>query len=151
MRTTSPSGAKRLSFSTGIGSSTILVIFVILCLVSFATLSIVSANADYKLSKKMLDRTTTYYQACNEVEISLAELDRTLVSAYQSSSDETEYFKQTGHTTTISVPLSELQTLEVAVNIDYPISDDDKFYHITSWQVVITDDMEYDSTLNILK
>ena len=47
-----------LSFSSGIGSSSLLVIFVILCLVSFATLSIVSANADYKLSKKVLDRTS---------------------------------------------------------------------------------------------
>ena len=46
-----------VSFSNGIGSSSLLVTFIILCLVSFATLSIVSANADYKLSGKVLERT----------------------------------------------------------------------------------------------
>ena len=52
-----------ISFSNGIGSSSLLVTFIILCLVSFATLSIVSANADYKLSGKVLERTTAYYEA----------------------------------------------------------------------------------------
>lgn len=36
----------------GIGISSILLIFVILCLLTFAVLSLVSANADYKLVKK---------------------------------------------------------------------------------------------------
>lgn len=36
----------------GIGISSILSIFVILCLLTFAVLSLVSANADYKLVKK---------------------------------------------------------------------------------------------------
>ena len=68
-----------LSFSSGIGSSSILVIFVILCLVSFATLSIVSANADYKLSKKVLDRTTAYYEAEGQAHRHLPPLTRSFL------------------------------------------------------------------------
>lgn len=151
MRTASSSGSKRISFSTGIGSSTILVIFVILCLVSFATLSIVTANADYKLSQKVLNRTTTYYEACNEAEASLAGLDKVLADTYKNSADEAEYFEQMGHTKDFSIPLSDLQTLEITVTIDYPVSPEGTFYHITSWQVVVTQDLEYDNTLNIMK
>ncbi len=69
-----------LSFSSGIGSSSLLVIFVILCLVSFATLSIVSANADYKLSKKVLDRTCAYYTAEGQAQAALAALDAELAA-----------------------------------------------------------------------
>lgn len=149
MRTSSHS--KHLSFSTGIGASTILIIFVILCLVSFAALSIVTANADYKLSQKVLNRNTSYYQACNEAEASLAQLDQTLVDAYKNSSNETEYFEQTGHTKNYSIPLSDLQTLEITVSINYPTSSDETFYHISSWQVVTTENLEYDNTLNIMQ
>ena len=40
-----------------IGSASILLVFVILCLVSFAVLSIVSANADSRLSTRVLEPT----------------------------------------------------------------------------------------------
>ena len=49
-----------------IGSASILLVFVILCLVSFAVLSIVSANADSRLSTRVLERTTAYYDACRQ-------------------------------------------------------------------------------------
>ena len=58
-----------------IGSASILLVFVILCLVSFAVLSIVSANADSKLSARVLERTTAYYAACNQAEEQIASLD----------------------------------------------------------------------------
>ena len=51
-----------------IGSASILLVFVILCLVSFAVLSIVSANADSRLSTRVLERTTAYYDACNQAD-----------------------------------------------------------------------------------
>ena len=68
-----------------IGSASILLVFVILCLVSFAVLSIVSANADSKLSARVLERTTAYYAACNQAEQSLAGMDKTLQRMYASS------------------------------------------------------------------
>lgn len=64
--------SKKKQFGMNIGSASILLVFVILCLVSFAVLSIVSANADSRLSTRVLERTTAYYDACNQAEQSLA-------------------------------------------------------------------------------
>ena len=58
--------SKKKQFGMNIGSASILLVFVILCLVSFAVLSIVSANADSRLSTRVLERTTAYYDACNQ-------------------------------------------------------------------------------------
>lgn len=140
-----------LSFGTGIGSSSILVIFVILCLVSFATLSIVSANADFKLSTKVLDRSTVYYEATNQAEVSLARLDQTLRNIYHSSISKEEYFEAVGESKAFAIPISDLQTLEICVDILYPETATDSFYKIKSWQVVVTGDLDYNSTLNVIK
>lgn len=68
---------KKKNFPMNIGLSSILLIFVVLCLVSFSILSIVSANADKKLSLKVLNRSIAYYNACNEAETTLRDVDET--------------------------------------------------------------------------
>lgn len=140
-----------LSFSSGIGSSSLLVIFVILCLVSFATLSIVSANADYKLSQKVLDRTTAYYTAEGQAQAALAALDKELAALYEDSASETAYFNAAGEERSYSFPLSAIQSMEVKVRIHYPKKTGDAFYSIASWQVVVTGQPEYEGTLNVIK
>ena len=130
---------KKKNFGVNIGSASILLIFVILCLVSFAVLSIVSANADNKLTQKVLDRTTAYFEACNNAEASLAAVDDTLRNVYSSSADADSYFQMVGHSKSYAIPISDLQTLQVTIEILYPTQDDDPFYHITSWQVITED------------
>lgn len=142
---------KPISFGTGIGSASILVIFVILCLVSFATLSIVSANADYKLSTKVVDRTTAYYDAVCKAEACLAQLDQTLAVIYKDSASEDEYFQTVGHNKSFVIPISELQSLEVQVTILYLYTDADHFYHVDAFQVIATEQFDYDSTLDVMK
>ena len=70
---------KSKGFGMNVVTSSILLIFVTLCLVSFATLSLVSANADRKLSTKVADRTVAYYNACNKAEESIASIDATII------------------------------------------------------------------------
>lgn len=123
-------------FHINVGSSSILLIFVILCLVSFATLSIVSANADAKLSRKVVERTTAYYEACNGAQADIASLDNTLKAIYADSFDEDEYFMAAGRKKTYIFPISDLQTLSVSLDILYPEEAGEPFYHITSWQVL---------------
>lgn len=106
--------------STGIGSSSILLIFVLLCLVSFATLSYVTAGADYKLSSTMLDRTTAYYEAKARAEVMLAGLDETLSQIYAGSEDADAYFNAVGRYKSFMIPISELQSLEVCLTLLYP-------------------------------
>lgn len=123
-------------FHVNVGSSSILLIFVILCLISFATLSIVSANADAKLSRRVAERTTAYYEACNQVQANITSLDDTLAAIYADSFDEEEYFMAAGHKKTYIVTISDLQTLSVALDILYPQQDGEPFYRVTSWQVL---------------
>ncbi len=130
-------------FHVNVGSSSILLIFVILCLISFATLSIVSANADAKLSRRVVERTTAYYEACNQAQADIASIDDTLAAVYADSFDEEEYFMAVGHKKTYSVAISDLQTLSVTLDILYPVQDGDPYYRITSWQVLTdSSDME---------
>lgn len=126
----------KFSFGLNIGSSSVLLVFVLLCLVFFAALSIISANADNKLSQKVLERTTAYYEACNEAELALAELDNALVDTYKNTAGKTAYFSKAGHEKSYSFPISDLQTLNVTVEIKYPTTNDDTFYQITSWKVI---------------
>lgn len=129
-------------FGLNIGSSSILLIFLVLCLVSFATLAIVSSNADSKLSHKVLERTTAYYTACNEAEKALAGVDSTLADIYESSDNEEEYFSSVGHSKSYVIPISDLQSLQVTIEILYPMSNEDTFYRITSWQVLTTEEQK---------
>lgn len=129
-------------FSLNIGSSSTLMIFVILCLICLAVLTFVSASSDNKLSRKVLDRTTAYYNACNEAEKALAGVDHTLASIYMDSRDADAYFNTVGHNKSYIIAISELQTLQVTIEILYPESDEDTFYRITSWQVLNTGEIE---------
>lgn len=83
------------SFGISVGSSSILVVFVVLCLTTFATLSLVSANADYNLSAKTADATKNYYAADCEAEEKLQAVDAVLKEVYQGfGTDEAAYRTQ---------------------------------------------------------
>ena len=44
-----------------IGTASLLVVFLTLCLVSFAMLSLSTAKSDYEFSQKLAQKTTVYY------------------------------------------------------------------------------------------
>ena len=139
---TMSNSSKKKQFGMNIGSASILLVFVILCLVSFAVLSIVSANADSRLSTRVLERTTAYYDACNQAEQSLAGMDNTLRRVYEASDSEDAYYGSVGHGKSYVIPISDLQSLQVTIEILYPLSADDTFYRITAWQVLNTEDLQ---------
>ena len=142
---------KKKNFPMNIGLSSILLIFVVLCLVSFSILSIVSANADKKLSLKVLNRTIAYYNACNEAETTLRDVDEQLHTIYSSSADTSSYLasistlEQSYH-----YPISDLQELEVTLNYPVPESANDTFYEIISWKVINLQDVKYDEQLHVI-
>lgn len=150
-----------------IGSSSILVIFIILCLVTFATLSMVSANADYKLSKKLAVRTKAYYTANNQAEELLSVIDTSMKEAYKVSTDQDDYYQNLATNLTscdevvlgygdhdicldYSIPITDKQTLHVNLSAVYPLIDTSKdYYTILSWQVENIDDWIPDQTVEL--
>ena len=67
------SSKKRITVNSGI--SLFLVLLIIMCLVSFASLSLTSALADSRLSDKYAEQTEWYYGARNEAQEYLKELN----------------------------------------------------------------------------
>ncbi len=67
-----------LKMGISIGGPTIIMIFVVLCMTTLGTLSLVTANADLKLTQKTVDSTTAYYAADNKGEQFLSQLDSIL-------------------------------------------------------------------------
>ena len=59
---------KEQSSFVNIGSSSLLIVFVILCLATFAILSISSAKSDFTLSEKLAKHKGQYYEASSKAE-----------------------------------------------------------------------------------
>lgn len=144
-------GKKR--YGLNIGTSSILIIIVILCLVCFSGLSITSANADYRLSKRLADRTTAYYDACNQAQSSLCMISEALKDLYQESSSEEDYENKIKRSLQdlfiFSYPINENQILQVSVSPLYPDTAEGDFIEITGWQVINLTTPELDNSLPV--
>ena len=69
---------KQQSYFVNIGSSSLLVIFLILCLVTFAILSLSSAKSDYTFSERLAKHKRAYYEASARAEDIVGEIDSIL-------------------------------------------------------------------------
>ena len=47
-----------------------------------------------------------------------------------------------GHGKSYVIPISDLQSLQVTIEILYPQTDEDTFYRITTWQVLNVDELQ---------
>lgn len=130
-----------------IGTSFLLVIFVVLCLVVFAALSLSSALRDQSYVEMEADRTIAYYEANAKAQ----EMLRDAVIDFRNSgkaSDEISY----------SVPIDDSQSLEVTALLSEPggqtlrISGEPEgqTLRITKWKTVNSDDWTADATLPVL-
>jgi hypothetical protein len=138
-------------FSINIGLPSIMLIFVVLCLVSFGVLSLVSANADRKLSKKVLTRQQEYYNASNTAQEMLAEVDNKLHTAYNKATTRDEYMTLISEIpTSYTYEISDIQSLIVTLSYLYPSQADEPLYQITMWKVVTADDLDYDTSLHLI-
>lgn len=142
------------------GTSTLLLIFVSLCLLTFAVLSFLSARADQNLSRKTAERTSAYYEACNQAEDRLGEADQMLEKIWQETANEKAYFQAVRETfedmdfdeesrmLSFSVPLTDTQVLTVTLKLRTPESGS-TFYTISGWKTVNTAGWTADTRQNV--
>ena len=155
------------SFSN-FGFSTILIAFVMICIVTFSALALLTANADYRLSKKVKQKATDYYKAEETAYKALAEIDALLACAYRDNSDPDLYLSDAlrqiekfGSTqpdlqlvsdasgiVRYTVAISDYQSLQVILQICQPKEADGHFYKLTTWQTNNTAPTE-DNTLHL--
>ena len=115
----------RSSFRLHAGTASILLIFVTLCLISFAVLSLTGANADLRLSKKIAERNEVYYDAHNRGIRLIAETDEALMKLYRESAGEADFLARVQSTYGTDAfeetfPVSDLQVLHVRAVAAWP-------------------------------
>lgn len=143
----------RKLFGMNVGTSSALIIIVILCLVCFSGLSIASASADYRLSQKLAERTTSYYSACNKAQETLLTLSDELASLYKISVDQEDYEAKIKESLqdslTFSYPINENQVLKITVTPLYPQTEEGDFFEVTGWQVMNLSSPDPDTSLSV--
>ena len=150
---------KNKSSFINIGFSSIVMVFIMICLVTFATLSVLTAHSDYQLSQKMADKTAAYYKADAIARDMLEILDNHLFDIYLKDSSSNGFFEVLAVTDfstnapsniqnivqknmndhvviSYEVPISEVQTLHVSLQVNYPLAESECFTTITRWQTV---------------
>lgn len=124
-----------------VGSASILLIFTVLSLVSFATLTLVNSKADYNLSQNLAERQSAYYKACHSANAYIAAIN----SGYEVPEDN-DIIKK-------NIPITDNQSLDIALmsNIENNSVNSANKYTITQWQIVNHADSDYDYTLPVFK
>lgn len=154
--------SKRKYPTINIGSSSMLVVFIILCLVTFSVLSVASANNGRKYSEKIANRTTAYYEASNQAENIVSQIDTELKQLYEQY--HTGYLSQVPDALTtldgidssefpsvsFSVPINDTQILSVTLLIQIPEKEGDTFYTVTSWKEISTEVWDGDEPMNLM-
>lgn len=152
------------SFSS-FGFSTILLSFVMICVVTFSALSFMTAYSDYKLSKKAADKTIAYYAAQEQCFKRLEAVEALLKESFQSTTDETSYYAlleeqlpKYGTVTTLASSLilsfkeeiAQNQYLTVTLLLPYPTKEQEAFYEIIVWKSVYTEAIFEEKPLDLI-
>ena len=124
-----------------IGGSSILMIFVLLCITTFATLAMVSASASFRLAVQVAQAADDYFAAQSRAEEKLAEISRLIRETgganFYSQLSEIGAAYQNG-AITYSVSVSESMRLDVRLHVV------EASLLVYSWvQVPIFDPAEY--------
>lgn len=148
---------KKSAFGISVGASSILVIFVILGLTTFATLSLLSAGADARLSARAVQASVDYYAADSRAEEILAGIDGALREAGKPGVQRADYYDACvlalsgleGVTAVhedgavlarYTVPAGEIQALAVEILVNPPGAA--KRFVRRSWKLVNTAEWE---------
>lgn len=153
---------------SGAGLSTVLLVFVMLCLIVFSVLSLSTAKADLEMSRKVADGTSAYYRAQSLASERLEEIDALLAKTYNENkmsylsaaqkalqkeddlevtqaSDETELF------CTYRISVDENRQLCVKLAVANPETGNETSAQILAWEVEQSKDWNADTGLPVLQ
>lgn len=159
------------------GASSLLIVFLILCLTTFAILSLSSAKSDYSLSERLAAHKGLYYEASSEAENVLGSVDETLETiAAENSIEASAAFLSTSYAREVeqalnnlrisetvlsckpqgeklvisyAIPLEKGQALDVALTVT-DFTRHEAYYVIEKWQIISTGTWEGDDSLNLM-
>ncbi len=156
-----------------IGSSSLLVIFLTLCLSTFAVLSLSSAKNDYSFSERLAEHKKGYYEASAKAEAAAGEIDRSLSALAGEASARSDTYdeylfdvaqefdgaqlggvslscvqEEEGLLICYQIP-ADSQTLDVQLAVtDYTASS--VYYEVKEWKMVSAQEWKSDQSLNLM-
>lgn len=154
-----------ISFSN-FGFSTILLSFVMICVLTFSVLTLVTANSDYKLSKKVADKNQAFYGAQEQAYEKLNTLETMFINSYFSTHSEEDYLKQIesespefgtfltsadGYYILYEEPIAPDQYLSVKLKIKYPKENSHTFFEIVEWKSIYIKELPEESFLDLIQ
>ncbi|MCR5670231.1 MAG: hypothetical protein K6G10_04435 [Butyrivibrio sp.] len=132
---------KEKDHGSHVGSASILLIFAVLAIISFATLTLVNSKADHNLSDNLKERQMQYYAACHKGNAFVAAVN----SGYNTGESDGIINE--------SIPITDNQSLEIAIKANRAnnLDNSDNTLPIIRWQIVNNGDFEYNYTLPVMK
>ena len=145
-----------------LGTSSLVLIFTVLCLVVFSTLSLASSKADQKLAEKNQRSVSDYYEADGKAEEILKTINESVLSFAKQSTNATQ-FQKLVHEKYGSKYEVEKNRLNYAVEVNHDqvimvclqlfnfdqVKDNQKSYNIVSWIVQNKVDYEVDDSIPV--
>lgn len=130
---------KKNSINSGLGISTLLMIFTVLCLTIFATLSYLQANYNYNQTMKIVESTQNYYDADYKAVCLYRELqDKIDTNMITESWLQENEIEENGNSYTYSVQISDTLKLSIELEVN------DSKLTIITWKEVSIIDGNYD-------
>ncbi|MGL5437150.1 MAG: hypothetical protein ACRDBO_17540 [Lachnospiraceae bacterium] len=138
-----------------IGSSSLILIFIILCLATFSLLSLSNAQGDWSLAEKNANAVKVYYQADCEGEKFVQMVGQTVDSIYAATDDEEErrqmlisglgdYYQTDTQIAQTEIPMDFDQVLLVELLLG-----GEGHYSIRSWKVYNQKDYDIDTSIPV--
>ena len=163
---------KGLDSFVNIGSASLLVVFLVLCFLSFASLSLSSAMNDYSFASRMAGKISEYYEASNQAEDIAASIDEMLKTVYADvNAQDDAYYKalkeniESGQIPDAAiryvlsgteppvisyvVSIGESEELLVELLVCSP-EKDGCYYKILTWKKYRTEEWNADQTLDLM-
>lgn len=142
-------------FKANIGSSSLILIFIVMCLVTFGMLSLTSAKSDLSLANRNADAVTEYYRADTEGEAFYRMVAGEVKTACANASGHEErlallekalgeYYR--GGAAVTEVAMERAQALHIELEPDL---EGEGSVRVTKWNVIQTEDYEIDDSMPV--
>lgn len=137
-----------------IGSSSLILIFIVLCLATFGLLSLGNARGDELLSVRNAAAVKEYYLADGLGEEFVRTVDEALARAEAGSQEAVkeqvleklgDYYQKDLEAFVTEIPMSAGQALRIELGIDW----EERTIQVNSWRVYIREEYEIDQSVRV--
>lgn len=150
---------QEIGYRANIGTPTLILIFMILCLVTFGMLSLSTAKSEWNLAQRNADSVTEYYRADKEGEafyqmvrqaVDHAQKEDVDLQAFQNTllKELGDYYDSETGTISTQIPMKRSQSLSIKLS---PLPDKLGKIGISQWKVIQTEEYEIDHSLPVWK